>query len=137
MLKHTMRQKRNGTLNEKQHFMNAIVRSLYVPALSCIDCYLITTNGDPRKPEIANAQEYFAAQAAHRYCQVGFTMVYHDIIIGPVLDDVVSCLGNAYPVYLVVKRHYAAARTGLPLLGPALRLLWRIMHVVCSIVALS
>src|SRR5690348_12387145 len=28
-----------------------------------------------------------AAQAAHSYCQAGFTVVYQDIIIGPVLED--------------------------------------------------
>jgi hypothetical protein len=64
-------------------------------------------------------QEYFAAQAAHRYCQAGFKVVYQDIIIGPVLDDGVSWLGSAYPVYLVVLRpspEAVAARTQRPLL---------------------
>lgn len=43
-----------------------------------------------------------AAQVAHSYCQAGFTVVYQDVIIGPVLQDVLSWLGGAYPVYLVV-----------------------------------
>ncbi|HEY1390865.1 MAG TPA: ATP-binding protein [Ktedonobacterales bacterium] len=43
-----------------------------------------------------------AAQAAHSYCQAGFTVVYQDIIIGPMLDEVLSWLANVHPVYLVV-----------------------------------
>ncbi|HEX6541117.1 MAG TPA: AAA family ATPase [Ktedonobacterales bacterium] len=43
-----------------------------------------------------------AAGAARRYCQAGFTVVYQDIIIGPVLEDVLAWLGSDYPVYLIV-----------------------------------
>lgn len=43
-----------------------------------------------------------AAQAAQGYCQAGFTVVYQDVIIGPVLEDVLAWLGSAYPIYLVV-----------------------------------
>lgn len=43
-----------------------------------------------------------AATAAQRYCQAGFTVVYQDVIIGPVLEDVLSWLGSSYPVYLIV-----------------------------------
>ncbi|MGE5333467.1 MAG: AAA family ATPase [Nitrososphaerota archaeon] len=43
-----------------------------------------------------------AATAARRYCQAGFTVVYQDVIIGPVLEDVLAWLGRSYPVYLIV-----------------------------------
>lgn len=60
----------------------------------------------PRLSDGATSQLHLryqlAAQAAHSYCQAGFTVVYQDVIIGPVLEDVVSWLGSAYPVYLVV-----------------------------------
>ena len=84
-------------------------------------------------------QEYFAAQAAHRYCQAGFRVVYQDIIIGPVLDGVVSWLGNAYPVYLVVKCVLPGLRRRayrIDAARHALTHLWRIMNIVCSIISL-
>jgi DNA-damage-inducible protein D len=39
------------------------VREVEDYQLSRFACYLIAQNGDPRKPEIAKAQEYFAIQA--------------------------------------------------------------------------
>lgn len=45
---------------------------------------------------------HLAADAAQRYCQAGYTVVYQDIIIGPVLEEVLSWLGSGYPIYLVV-----------------------------------
>src|SRR5215213_5906909 len=43
-----------------------------------------------------------AAAAADRYCAAGFTVVYQDVIIGPVLQDVVDRLRDKQPLYAVV-----------------------------------
>ena len=42
-----------------------------------------------------------AAQVANQYCAAGFTVVYQDVIIGALLDDVIS-LYKQYPLYVVV-----------------------------------
>jgi len=63
--------KQSGNIPEN-HFANAgkmvdlgsgSVREVPDYNLSRFACYLIAQNGDPRKPEIANAQKYFAVQA--------------------------------------------------------------------------
>jgi cytidylate kinase len=43
-----------------------------------------------------------AASAAQFYCQAGFIVVFQDVIIGPVLEEVLSWLGSSYPIYLIV-----------------------------------
>jgi chloramphenicol 3-O-phosphotransferase len=42
-----------------------------------------------------------AAAATDLYCQAGFTVVYQDIILGSVLDEVVAML-KKWPLYIVV-----------------------------------
>ncbi|MBI5416551.1 DNA damage-inducible protein D [Candidatus Poribacteria bacterium] len=63
--------KQSGNISEN-HFAGAgkmveigsgISRKISDYSLSRFACYLIAQNGDPRKPEIANAQKYFAIQA--------------------------------------------------------------------------
>lgn len=43
-----------------------------------------------------------AAQAAIGYAEAGFTVVYQDVILGPVLSDVAAMLAPAAPVAVVV-----------------------------------
>ena len=43
-----------------------------------------------------------AAMAAHAYCDCGFTVVYQDIAVGPMLDEVIGMLRGRSPVCLVV-----------------------------------
>jgi len=63
--------KQSGNISEN-HFADAgkmvdlgsgSLREVTDYHLSRFACYLIAQNGDPRKPEIANAQKYFAIQA--------------------------------------------------------------------------
>ncbi|MBI1279087.1 MAG: phosphotransferase [Anaerolineaceae bacterium] len=42
-----------------------------------------------------------AAQAADTYCAAGFTVVYQDVIIGEILNEVVA-LHQRWPLYVVV-----------------------------------
>nr|MBA3873040.1 AAA family ATPase [Anaerolineae bacterium] len=42
-----------------------------------------------------------AAQAADGYCAAGFTVIYQDVIIGPMLKDVVE-MHHMWPLYVVV-----------------------------------
>jgi chloramphenicol 3-O-phosphotransferase len=43
-----------------------------------------------------------AAEAAHLFCAAGFTVVYQDIILGPLLKDVVDMLRDRQPLYVIV-----------------------------------
>lgn len=42
-----------------------------------------------------------AALAANRYCKAGFTVVYQDVILGAILNDVIA-LHQKWPLYVVV-----------------------------------
>jgi predicted kinase len=43
-----------------------------------------------------------SATVADRYCAAGFTVVYQDVIIGPMLQEVVDHLKENRPLYIVV-----------------------------------
>lgn len=43
-----------------------------------------------------------SATVAERYCEAGFTVVYQDVIIGPMLQEVVDRLKATHPLYVVV-----------------------------------
>lgn len=43
-----------------------------------------------------------AVRAAELYCKAGFTVVYQDVVIGPMLSDVVNSLKDKQPCYLIV-----------------------------------
>lgn len=43
-----------------------------------------------------------AATAAHQYCEAGFTVVYQDVILGDVLNEVVTMHSTQFPLYVVV-----------------------------------
>lgn len=69
-----------------------------------------------------------AAAAAQIYCAAGFTVVYQDVVIGPVLNEVVEMLKGKYPVYVVVlcpsaevvaQREAARHKTGYTSWSPA------------------
>lgn len=57
--------KRSGT-NPNHHFAGAGKQIQKDYHLSRFACYLIIQNGDPKKPEIAKAQNYFAIQTRRR-----------------------------------------------------------------------
>jgi adenylylsulfate kinase-like enzyme len=43
-----------------------------------------------------------AAAAGHLYCAAGFTVVYQDVIIGPVLKEVVEMFREKRPLHVIV-----------------------------------
>lgn len=62
-----------------------------------------------------------AVTAASQYCQAGFTVVYQDVIVGPVLGEVVDMLRGVWPLHAIVlapsveavaRREAGRAKTG-------------------------
>ena len=43
-----------------------------------------------------------AATASQQYCAAGFTVVYQDVILGEILNEVVALYSAQYPLYVVV-----------------------------------
>jgi chloramphenicol 3-O-phosphotransferase len=61
-----------------------------------------------------------AAETAKLYCEAGFNVVYQDVVIGPIIEDVVA-MYRGFPLYVVVlcpsanviaQRENARAKTG-------------------------
>ena len=76
--------------------------------LSRFACYLIAQNGDPRKPEIAQAQKYFAIQTHH---QVG-----HEV------RDAIKRIGGIPPENILPAEHIKEVKRRVKSAVPKLEL---------------
>jgi hypothetical protein len=108
--------KQSGNLPEN-HFADAgkmvdigsgSVRDINDYHLSRFACYLIAQNGDPRKPEIANAQKYFAIQTHEQ--------------VGREVRQAIQRIGGTLPENIPPAEHIKAVEKRLKSAAPKLAL---------------
>jgi cytidylate kinase len=94
--KSTIAQKLAEHLPQSVHLRGDVFRKMIVNGRAEIQPSL-----SPEAIAQLNLRYHLAAQTANSYCAAGFSVVYQDVIIGSILDEVIA-LYRHWPLYVVV-----------------------------------